>query len=569
MAYQQGIAPGGGSESTTASTFIDSLADSASCTRDIPLLQQLGTNTVRVYAIDPTADHSACMNALDAAGIYVIADLSVPGESINRDSPAWTTDLYTRYTGVIDNLGQYQNTLGFFAGNEVTNNKTNSNSAAFVKAAVRDMKSYITSKNFGRWIGVGYATNDDADTRDLLANYFNCGTDQTAAVDFWGYNIYEWCGQSTFQASGYQERTQAFANYSVPAFFSEYGCNNPGGANGRVFQDTPVLYSDLMNKVWSGGIVYEYFEEQNDFGKSEKGVVARRHSRTNTTAGLVTLSGSQVTKMEDFQTLADAMASVNANASDTTTVNMASYTSPNVPRACPAVAANTWLASDILPPTPNTTLCENMVASSACVPSAATTADADTMASLFGTVCGLDATACKGITSNATTGTYGEFVMCNTTQQLTNALNTYYTNQKKASTACDFKGAAKVVTPSETLLPASSSSSSGSSSSGGSSVSTSNGNSTGSTASTSTPTSSSESPSSIASGSTTSAGGNGSGNSTGAASNNNGALSANSSSSTQSSGSGTSGAHRTTTMMGSAGWAGSLLMAVGAIALTL
>lgn len=207
------------------------------------------------------------MNALNDAGIYVIADLSVPGESINRDSPAWTTDLFARYTGVIDNLAQYQNTLGFFAGNEVTNNKTNSNAAAFVKAAVRDSKAYIARKNFGRWIGVGYATNDDAETRDLLANYFNCGTDQAAAVDFWGYNIYEWCGQSTFQASGYQERTTAFANYSVPAFFSEYGCNNPGGSNGRVFQDTPVLYSDLMNKVWSGGIVYEYFQEQNDFGR--------------------------------------------------------------------------------------------------------------------------------------------------------------------------------------------------------------------------------------------------------------------------------------------------------------
>lgn len=206
------------------------------------------------------------MNALDAAGIYVIADLSVPGESINRDSPAWTTDLFARYQGVIDNLGQYQNTLGFFAGNEVTNNKTNSASSAFVKAAVRDSKSYIKSKNFGRWIGVGYATNDDAETRDSLANYFNCGSDQSEAVDFWGYNIYEWCGQSTFQESGYEERTNAFANYSVPAFFSEYGCNNPGGGESRVFQETGVLYSDLMNKVWSGGIVYEYFQEQNDFG---------------------------------------------------------------------------------------------------------------------------------------------------------------------------------------------------------------------------------------------------------------------------------------------------------------
>lgn len=232
------------------------------------MLQQLGTNTIRVYAVDPTADHSACMKALDDAGIYVIADLGVPGESINRDTPAWTTDLFARYQGVIDNLGQYQNTLGFFAGNEVTNNKTNSPASAFVKAAVRDSKAYIQSKNFGRWIGVGYATNDDADTRDNLASYFNCGADQSAAVDFWGYNIYEWCGQNTFQASGYQERTQAFSNYSVPAFFSEYGCNNPGGGESRVWQETGVLYSDLMNKVWSGGIVYEYFQEQNDFGKS-------------------------------------------------------------------------------------------------------------------------------------------------------------------------------------------------------------------------------------------------------------------------------------------------------------
>lgn len=265
VAYQQGIAPGGGSESGT-STFIDSLADTASCQRDITYLQQLGTNTIRVYALDPAADHTACMSALSAAGIYVIADLSSPGESINRDSPAWTTDLYARYTSVIDAMAPFDNTIGFFAGNEVTNNKTNSAASAYVKAAVRDSKAYIQAQNYGRWLGVGYATNDDADTRDNLANYFNCGDDQAAAVDFWGYNIYEWCGESTFQSSGYEERTTAFANYSVPAFFSEYGCNNPGGGESRIWQETGVLYSSLMNKVWSGGIVYEYFQEQNDYG---------------------------------------------------------------------------------------------------------------------------------------------------------------------------------------------------------------------------------------------------------------------------------------------------------------
>ncbi|KAF3763973.1 glycoside hydrolase family 72 /Carbohydrate-binding module family 43, partial [Cryphonectria parasitica EP155] len=421
VAYQQGIAPGGAAETTDA-TFIDSLADGASCQRDIPMLQQLGTNTIRVYAVDPTQDHSTCMNALDAAGIHVIADLSVPGQSINRDTPAWTTDLFARYQGVIDNLSQYQNTLGFFAGNEVTNNKTNSASSAFVKAAVRDSKAYIQSKNLGRWIGVGYATNDDAETRDNLASYFNCGSDQSAAVDFWGYNIYEWCGQSTFQASGYQERTEAFSNYSVPAFFSEYGCNVPDGAAGRVWEETGVLYSSLMNTVWSGGIVYEYFEEQNDFG-------------------LVSLSGSTVTPLKDFSTLATAIQEVDANATSTG-IEMASYSPSNVPRACPPVQADLWLSAEALPPTPNVTACEDMVAESSCVPTEEVASDPDKLASLFGTICGLDASACTGITSNATSGTYGAFVMCNTTQQLTNAMNQYYTNQNKASTACDFSGQA-------------------------------------------------------------------------------------------------------------------------------
>jgi hypothetical protein len=263
VAYQQGVGVGG--VEVAGQTFTDNLADGAGCARDIPYLQQLGTNTIRVYGVDPTADHSTCMNALNAAGIYVIADLSVPGQSIARDDPTWDVDLYARYTSVINNMAQYPNTLGFFAGNEVTNNNTNTAASAFVKAAVRDSKAYIAAQNYGRWLGVGYATNDDADTRDNLADYFNCG-DQSAAVDFWGYNIYEWCGQSTFAASGYQERTAAFQNFSVPAFFSEYGCNNPGGGKSRVWQETAALYSSQMNQVWSGGIVYEYFEEQNDFG---------------------------------------------------------------------------------------------------------------------------------------------------------------------------------------------------------------------------------------------------------------------------------------------------------------
>lgn len=266
VAYQQEYTGGNTQTGTTdQQTYTDPLANTQACLRDIPYLQKLRTNTIRVYAVDPTKDHDQCMNALADAGIYVIADLSAPTTtgSINRDDPSWNDDLYARYTSVVDSLAKYTNTIGFFGGNEVANAPNNTDSTAFVKAAVRDTKSYIKSRNYGRDLYVGYATNDDADIRVNMADYLNCGN-QDAAVDFWGYNIYSWCGDSSFTESGYDVRTKEFSTYSVPAFFAEYGCNE---VQPREFTDVGTLYGSKMTGVWSGGIVYMYFQEANDYGK--------------------------------------------------------------------------------------------------------------------------------------------------------------------------------------------------------------------------------------------------------------------------------------------------------------
>lgn len=175
VAYQQEYSTNSSTQSDEAGGhYKDPLADVAGCTRDIPILEELRTNTIRVYALDPTADHKECMSMLADAGIYVVADLSQPDSSIIRNDPQWDDELYARYAAVIDEMQQYNNTLGFFAGNEVSNQPNNTDASAFVKAAVRDMKAYIKQQDY-RPIGVGYATNDDGEIRDQMAAYFDCG----------------------------------------------------------------------------------------------------------------------------------------------------------------------------------------------------------------------------------------------------------------------------------------------------------------------------------------------------------------------------------------------------------
>ncbi|QIX00745.1 hypothetical protein AMS68_006262 [Peltaster fructicola] len=414
VAYQQDYNGGGADGTVVDSTnYNDPLADTTACQRDIPYLVALRTNVIRTYAIDPSKDHSTCMNALANAGIYVIADLASPSQSINRDSPAWNDDLYTRYTSVIDNMASYTNTLGFFAGNEVSNNASNTGASAFVRAAVRDMKTYISAKGY-RTIGVGYAADDDATIRAYTSDYFNCG-DQSSAIDFWGYNIYEWCGTGkTFQSSGYADRTAEFANFSVPAFFAEYGCINP---RPRTFDDTPVLYSDKMDGVWSGGIVYMYFQETNDYGLVSIG------------------SDSSVTTLSDYSVLSSQIATVSPSGP-----NSASYTTSNSPRACPTIDSTWKAAASPLPPTPDSGVCQCMYDSLSCVVGSGVSTKS--YGDLFSYVCGQDANACKGIATVPANGTYGAYSMCNSTQQLAFVLNQYYLDQGSQASACSFGGSA-------------------------------------------------------------------------------------------------------------------------------
>jgi hypothetical protein len=361
------------------------------------------------------------MAQLASVGIYVIADLGEPSTSIESNNPEWDVELYQRYTGVVDALSKYRNVIGFFAGNENVSQGNQTSAAAFVKAAVRDTKQYIANQNYRKTLGVGYATAD-VPVRDQLASYFACQPgDQgnKTAIDFWGYNVYSWCGDSNYQTSSYGERVDFFRNYPVPVFFAEYGCIEgiQGGPTNRPFTEVEVLYGN-MTSVFSGGIVYEWFMGANNYG-------------------LVSLVNSAtVSPYPDFTSLSSQLAKVSP-----TITQRSAYTPASSAPACPSVGGS-WLAqASPLPPTVNPQLCACMADSLQC---GIKSNDEPGYAAIFNYICDAKASFCAGINSNATTGSYGAYAGCNPKEKLAFAANQYYLGNSRSASACSFSGAAAV-----------------------------------------------------------------------------------------------------------------------------
>jgi len=247
---------------------VDALSDANVCLRDAVLLQRLGVNAIRVYNLDPDLDHTACASIFNAAGIYMILDVNspLPNQSLDRASPwnSYNSAYLTRVFKVVEDFMHFNNTLGFFSGNEVINEDSVAQVPSYIRAVTRDVKDYISAQS-KRSIPVGYSA---ADVSSLLIgsfNYLSCGlsNDTSSKIDFFGINSYSWCGNATFQTSGYDVLVDQFGNTTIPIFFSEYGCN---AVTPRIFTEVPALYGPEMTPVFSGGLIYEYSEEPNNYG---------------------------------------------------------------------------------------------------------------------------------------------------------------------------------------------------------------------------------------------------------------------------------------------------------------
>jgi len=252
---------------------------------DFEHFKALGINTLRIYAVDPTVDHSSFMCALQQAGIYVIVGLLADCEDCGIGPN--TIDLETCYPAFLKTRGQYiiqvfskyPNTLAFSAGNEVALFATNEiveNNAPCQKQFLRDMRAYIQECGI-RNIPVGVVAADpSSEDRELNAMYYNCRSnpnDELENAEFYGLNAYQHCDGSaeTIQdMSGYIQLLSDFTSYdmSIPVIISEFGCRSrsfptiDGFQSQRTWLQVDALYSPDYLKVFAGGIVFEYSAEK-------------------------------------------------------------------------------------------------------------------------------------------------------------------------------------------------------------------------------------------------------------------------------------------------------------------
>lgn len=205
--------------------------------RDIPFLQSLGVNAVRIYAVDPDQNHDAFMCAMNAAGIYVLVSLArdCPTCAVTRDQApdCYPAALKRQGQSVINAFAKYSNVLGFSAGNEV-NHFTPSNNPEWngpcQRKFLRDMRYYIASCPNMRKVPVGLISADSE--RDQVSLYYNCKSDvgdEYEHAEWFGLNVYLSCAGNITDyedEQGFKDLAGSFESYdySIPVMLTEFGC---------------------------------------------------------------------------------------------------------------------------------------------------------------------------------------------------------------------------------------------------------------------------------------------------------------------------------------------------------
>jgi 1,3-beta-glucanosyltransferase GAS1 len=167
----------------------------------------------------------------------------------------------------------------------------------------------------------------------MLQNYLACGSNSSEAVDFFALNAYEWCGESSYNVSGYSQLTANVTDYNVPIFFSETGCIKP---RPRTFDDQDAIFGDEMTPYWSGAIIYEWIQEANQYGLISYGPQVDPTAPNAPPDGF-TRSGTPTPISPDFPNLSNHWKTLSPSG-----VKASEYTPTLTPPPCPPLTSGVW-----------------------------------------------------------------------------------------------------------------------------------------------------------------------------------------------------------------------------------
>jgi 1,3-beta-glucanosyltransferase GAS1 len=203
----------------------------------------------------------------------------------------------------------------------------------------------------------------------MLQNYLACGGNSSDTIDFFSLNSYEWCGDSSYNVSGYDQLQEMSQGYPIPIFFSETGCNKP---EPRTFEDQSAIFGPEMNGTWSGAIVYEWIQETNDYGLIDYG----GDTASGDPATAYVRSGTPTPLLPDFTNLQSQWATLSPSGIPLSeySASLSLITTPT----CPSSTSGGWLV-DGNPSLPSLGATINTAAATATgTPSAVSTAASPT-----------------------------------------------------------------------------------------------------------------------------------------------------------------------------------------------
>ncbi|KAI7222039.1 hypothetical protein KC333_g1421 [Hortaea werneckii] len=278
---------------------IDPLADDhlGELRKDIPLLRDLGLNTISVGNLSTSNSHTAALQLLKQNGIYVLVNIfssirpppdpvvrgRVQFHATSDPKPYYTLPTILETFRLLDELAEHPNVLGFAVDTEVMVSPSLTPLATVFRACIRDSKEFLARRG-KRAVPVGVASSQTQSFQHLAVQYFSAGRSDDSSseatiqeapdtahipgrADFIAYDNWAWAGKSNFQMSGWKNEVEMYEGLTrSPMLFNAYGTNV---SQPRVWDEVLCLYSPDMTGVFSGGFAYTFFE----YGGREYGLV--------------------------------------------------------------------------------------------------------------------------------------------------------------------------------------------------------------------------------------------------------------------------------------------------------